>query len=267
MLVVDNVSKRFAGVAAVAGASLKVQQLESVGLVGPNGSGKSTLLNLITGFEKPDGGVVTLNGVPISGRQPWDIAGHGLRRTFQRAEQPTRLSVMELMLLGGNLKAGETVRANIFTPRRVRTEEREAIDRARALLTRLQLDQLADHPGGKLSGGQQKLLALGMVLMSQPQVVLLDEPTAGVNPALRVRLAEHLRQLQSEGLTILVVEHDMRFVADTCDRVYVLDKGTVLTTCAPSELASNPEVLEAYLGKAGRMLPSLANNPKEASDQ
>lgn len=268
MLVVDDIAKRFAGIAAVAGASLTVHQGESVGLVGPNGSGKSTLLNVISGFDKPDSGVVTLNGHTLTGRQPWDIAGYGLRRTFQRADQPAGLSVMEVMLLGANLRFGSTVRANIFTPRRVRQEEREAIAHARTLLVRLKLDQLADHPAGKLSGGQQKLLALGTVLMSRPQVILLDEPTAGVNPTLRVQLAEQLRSLQAEGLTILTVEHDMRFVADTCDRVYVLDKGAVLTNCAPHELASNPRVLEAYLGKAGRLLRSASTTTaNEEADQ
>jgi len=251
MLVVDNVSKRFAGVAAVAGASLKVATARIRRTGGPNGSGKSTLLNLITGFEKAGRRSgdpqrrAHLRQTTLGHRRARSASHLSARRTANAAQRHGTDVARRQPQSWGNGAC-----QHLYTAPGAYRGTRG--DRpARALLTRLQLDQLADHPGGKLSGGQQKLLALGMVLMSQPQVVLLDEPTAGVNPALRVRLAEHLRQLQSEGLTILVVEHDMRFVADTCDRVYVLDKGTVLTTCAPSELASNPEVLEAYLGKAG----------------
>ncbi|WP_456695061.1 ABC transporter ATP-binding protein [Aeromicrobium sp. P5_D10] len=252
MLHVDRIHKKFAGLVALDGASLQVEQGESVGLVGPNGSGKSTLLNVITGFERPDDGTVTLGGRDITKKEPWAVADHGVRRTFQHANQPTRMTVMELMLAGGRLPVGQSMFGSIFTPGRVRREQDEALEKAWSILRRVKLDALANHPGGKISGGQQKLLGLGMALMADPKLLLLDEPTAGVNPALRVQLAEHLRDLQAEGVTVLTIEHDMRFIADVCDRVYVLDKGSVLTTCRPGELASHPEVLEAYLGRSGR---------------
>lgn len=267
MLVVDEITKRFAGVAALNGASVQVEAGESVGLVGPNGSGKSTLLNVISGFEQPDAGTVQLAGRDVTKKEPWTVARLGLVRTFQVAQLPTRISVMDLMLVGGQLNRGEKVRHALLGRRGLRAEEQIATAKAWGILERLNLDGLASHPGGKLSGGQQKLLSLGMALMSDPRILLLDEPTAGVNPSLRLEIAEHLRELQTEGVTLLIVEHDMRFIADTCDRVYVLDRGKVITNCAPSELAENPEVLEAYLGRSGRASMDAATRGQSDQEQ
>lgn len=267
MLVVDEITKRFAGVAALNGASVGVEAGESVGLVGPNGSGKSTLLNVISGFEQPDAGTVQLTGKDVTNNEPWTVARLGLVRTFQVAQLPTRISVMDLMLVGGRLERGETVRHALLGRRSLHAEEKAATARAWDILERLKLDALASHPGGKLSGGQQKLLSLGMALMGDPKILLLDEPTAGVNPSLRLEIAEHLRDLQAEGVTLLIVEHDMRFIADTCDRVYVLDRGKVITNCAPSELADHPEVLEAYLGRSGRVSMDSATRGQTNQEQ
>jgi branched-chain amino acid transport system ATP-binding protein len=265
MLVVDRVRKHFAGVAALDGASIEVAAGESVGLVGPNGSGKSTLLNVASGFEKPDEGSVRLLGSDVTGKEPWDVAQLGLVRTFQHANLPTKMSVMDLMLVGGQLARGETIRHSLFTWGRVRDEEAHATDKAWAILERIKLDNLASHPGGKLSGGQQKLLSLGMALMGDPKILMLDEPTAGVNPTLRLQLAEHLRTLQGEGVTLLTVEHDMRFITDVCDRVYVLDRGQMIASCVPSELSDHPEVLEAYLGRSGSKAVAVSAEKKESS--
>lgn len=251
MLIADAIKKSFAGVAALNGAALQVRPGESVGLVGPNGSGKSTLLNVISGFEVPEDGQVTLNGHDITGKEPWTVSRQGLVRTFQIAQLPTQMSVFDLMLTGGRMPRGETVRHALLDWRAKRAEEQIAKDKAQSILERLGLSALAGHPGGKLSGGQQKLLSLGMALMGDPEVLLLDEPTAGVNPTLRGEIAEHLRTLQASGSTLLIVEHDMRFIADTCDRVYVLDRGRMIADCPPSELAEHPQVLEAYLGRSG----------------
>jgi branched-chain amino acid transport system ATP-binding protein len=248
MLVVEGIRRQFAGIVAVDDASIEVNAGESVGLVGPNGSGKSTLLNIVSGFESADRGRVTFDGRDLVGSDPWDVASCGLRRTFQHANLPARMSVMELMLAGHELPRGRTLRHALFDRAGLRREERGALDKAWTNLRRLRLDDLANHPAGKLSGGQQKLLSLGMALMGDPVLLMLDEPTAGVNPSLRVQLAEHLRELQRQGMTLLTIEHDMRFIADTCDRVYVLDKGRLVTCCPPSELHEHPEVLEAYLG-------------------
>jgi branched-chain amino acid transport system ATP-binding protein len=265
MLVVDGISKHFAGVAALDGASIAVEAGESVGLVGPNGSGKSTLLNVASGFETPDEGTVRLIDEDVTGQEPWDVAKRGLVRTFQHANMPTKMSVMDLMLVGGQLARGATIRHSLFSWGRVREEEADATDKAWAILERIKLDKLASHPGGKLSGGQQKLLSLGMALMGDPKILMLDEPTAGVNPTLRVQLAEHLRKLQAEGVTLLTVEHDMRFIADVCDRVYVLDRGRMIASCKPSELSDHPEVLEAYLGRSGSKAVANSARKKESS--
>jgi branched-chain amino acid transport system ATP-binding protein len=264
MLVVDGIKKHFAGIAALDDVSIEVRERESVGLVGPNGSGKSTLLNVISGFDKPDQGRVRLLGEEVTGNEPWDVAGRGLVRTFQHANLPTRMSVMDLMLVGGRLARGETIRHSLFTWREVRKEEADATEKAWSILERIKLETLASHPGGKLSGGQQKLLSLGMALMGDPKILLLDEPTAGVNPTLRVELAEHLRALQAQGVTLLTVEHDMRFISEVCDRVYVLDRGRMIASCAPSELSDHPEVLEAYLGRSGSKAVAASANRKEA---
>jgi branched-chain amino acid transport system ATP-binding protein len=263
MLVVEEVRKHFAGIAALDGASIEVRAGESVGLVGPNGSGKSTLLNVASGFETPDDGRVRLLDQDVTGDEPWDVAKLGLVRTFQHANLPTKMSVIDLMLAGGQLTRGETVRHSLFSRKQVREEEAEATDKAWSILERIKLDNLASHPGGKLSGGQQKLLSLGMALMGDPKILLLDEPTAGVNPSLRVQLAEHLRKLQAEGVTLLTVEHDMRFIADVCDRVYVLDRGRMITSCTPAELSDHPEVLEAYLGRSGSRAVNASADRKE----
>lgn len=263
MLVVEDIRKHFAGIAALDGASIEVYAGESVGLVGPNGSGKSTLLNVASGFETPESGRVMLEGTDVTGNEPWDVARLGLVRTFQHANLPTKMSVMDLMLVGGQLPRGATIRHSLLNRKRVRQEESEATDKAWTILERIKLDSLANHPGGKLSGGQQKLLSLGMALMGNPKILMLDEPTAGVNPSLRVQLAEHLRALQADGVTVLTVEHDMRFISDTCDRVYVLERGRVIASCTPSELAEHPEVLEAYLGRSGSKAVSAGAERKE----
>ena len=249
MLAASGISKHFAGISALDGVDMEVARGEIVGLVGPNGSGKSTLLAILSGFQRPSAGTVTFEGKRIDGMRPWDVAKLGVQRIFQLPSQPERLTVLEMMLLGVRMDRGGTIRGSLFSRRTVAREQREGIVRARVLLDELTLLPLQDHAAGMLSGGQQKLLALGVALMGEPGVLLLDEPTAGVHSHLKRALVERLRALHASGTTLVVVEHDMGFVADLCERVYVLDKGQVVTCCAPSELIDNPRVVEAYLGK------------------
>ena len=256
MLRAEHVRKHYAGVVALADASLAVGAGEVVGLIGPNGSGKSTLLNVLSGFTRPDGGTVHFGDQRVDGLAPHRIARLGMRRTFQLAAQPRRMTVLEVMLTGAQPRAGARVRDSLLRPRRTGLEERVALTRARELLDELTLLDLQDHAAGTLSGGQQKLLSIGAVLMSDPPLLLLDEPTAGVNAVLRQSLLTRLLALRDRGTTLVVVEHDMAFVGELCGRTVVLDKGEVVADCAPSELAANPRVVEAYLGAPAQRAPA-----------
>ncbi|MEN3283376.1 MAG: hypothetical protein V7607_4516 [Solirubrobacteraceae bacterium] len=250
MLEATGVRKRFGGLIALDDVALRIDEGEIVGLVGPNGSGKSTLLNVLTGFARPDAGDVLLRGTSIAGRPPWEISRLGVRRTFQLARQPARMSVIETMVAGRRLPAGESFLTALTRPRRVRHEAADAAQRARELLEELQLASHELGAAAQLSGGQQKLLSLGVALMGEPDLLLLDEPTAGVNPTLRRRLAGRLHAIRDAGTTLLIVEHDMQFIARMCDRVYVLDKGRVIACCRPHELSADERVVQAYLGTA-----------------
>jgi branched-chain amino acid transport system ATP-binding protein len=252
VLVAERIEKHFAGLTALAGVDLEVHPGEIVGLVGPNGSGKSTLLGVLSGFVRPDAGYVMLHDRRIDRLRPWAIAALGVQRTFQLPAQPQRMTVLETMLAGADLPLGATMWGSLFRPRRVAEEQRAAVQRARELLRELTLLELEHEAAGSLSGGQQKLLALGVALMRKPTLLLLDEPTAGVHPRLRNTLVERLRALHAAGTALVIVEHDMGFVSELCERVYVLDKGSVVTCCAPSELASDPRVVDAYLGSRRR---------------
>jgi|SRR5215211_363410 len=263
MLSAEGVSKHFSGLAALQGVDMEISSGELVGLVGPNGSGKSTLLNALSGFIRPDAGIVTFHGERIERRRPWDIAKRGLQRTFQLPAQPQRMTVLEVMLTGADLPRGASLTQSLLRPRRVRAEQAEAIERARGLLDELTLLELEHHAAGSLSGGQQKLLALGVALMSDPDLLLLDEPTAGVNRSLRRALMSRLRAVNDAGTALMIVEHDIGFVSELCARVYVLNKGEVLTSCEPAELAGDPRVVEAYLGTRKRR-PRPAATSREA---
>jgi branched-chain amino acid transport system ATP-binding protein len=234
ILETSGLSCSFGPVKAVDGVSLRVEIGSAVAVVGPNGSGKSTLLNAISGFVTPDAGTVTVAGKRVEAATPWRIARQGVRRTFQHANLPTRMTVLELLVTAAG-------------PAR---ESREAVEAARRILDRLELPHMEEHRAGELSGGQQKLVALGAALMGNPRLLLLDEPMAGVNPALRTKLAVRLRELQADGMTILLVEQDMKFVARACDSVFVLDRGAVVAHSTPQDLATNDAVRQAYLGTA-----------------
>lgn len=261
MLRAEGVEKEFAGIHALAGASLEVSPGEVVGLVGPNGSGKSTLLNAMSGFMRPDSGEITFEGRRIERMKPWRVAKLGLQRTFQLPQMPEKMTVLEVMLTGAHLPLGDSTWASLLRPGAVAAEQRAAVTKAQAMLDELTLLPLEHHPAAMISGGQQKLLTLGAALMGSPRMLLLDEPTAGVNPTLRHVLVDRLRKVHAAGTALVIVEHDMGFVADLCERCYVLDKGAVITCCAPSELASDQRVVEAYLGtkafgkKAGQPAP------------
>lgn len=265
MLVVEGITKRFAGLKALDDVALSISEHEIVGLLGPNGSGKSTLLAVMSGFLRPDAGQVTFAGHRIDHTQPWDIAQLGLRRTFQLPRQPRGMTVLEVMLSGAKLPVGARASSGLFRPRAMAAEQRAAVDRARALLDELTLLRLEHEPAGTLSGGQQKLLSIGAALMTEPRMLLLDEPTAGVHSSLRNVLTDRLRKVRDAGTALVIVEHDMGFVRQLCERAYVLDKGSVITSCAPSELASDPRVVEAYLGSGAGTSPAGSRGTAQLS--
>lgn len=239
-LAVEAVRKRFGGVEALAGCSLDIEEGSVTGIIGPNGSGKTTLFNVISGFVPPDSGVVRLRDRAIHGLPPEQIYGLGLGRTFQQVRIFPRLSVLENVLVA-------SARCSLARAMFQRTGGRER-ERSLALLHFLGIDGLRDAPAGSLSFGQKKLLEIATILVGEPRVILLDEPAGGVNPTMAAQLAGRIRALNRQGVTFLIVEHNMEFVMGLCDRIVVMARGRVIAEGRPEEVRANPEVLEAYLG-------------------
>jgi neutral amino acid transport system ATP-binding protein len=240
MLEVEGLSKRFGGVTAVDGCSLSIELGGITGLIGPNGSGKTTVFNLITGFITPDSGDVRFNGRSIAGLGPNRIYGLGIGRTFQLARIFPRLTALENMLV--------PVRRSGLRALFSRGEWHDEKARAMDTLTAMEIGHVAGLLGGSLSYGQRKLLELAAVMMARPQLVLLDEPAGGVNPALVERIGEHIVELNRQGVTFLLVEHNMPFVMGLCHEVIVLHRGAVLARGGPEAVRADTAVLDAYLG-------------------
>ncbi|HKJ95348.1 MAG TPA: ABC transporter ATP-binding protein [Gammaproteobacteria bacterium] len=248
LLELKNVSKSFGGLRALQNVSLTVERGQIYGLIGPNGSGKTTLLNCVSGFLRPDAGQILFDGRPIQGLPPDDVARGGLCRTFQLTLNPTRMTVMENMLLGGRAQLGERLLNAVGRAAAVRRQEAANEERARELLSLVKLDRHVNEYAGSLSGGQKKLLALAQILMADPKLILLDEPVAGVNPKLIEDIIEIVLRLRDDGRNFLIIEHNMRAVRDLCDEVCVLDAGQVLAIGEPHETLAREDVLHAYLG-------------------
>jgi neutral amino acid transport system ATP-binding protein len=239
LLSVQDVTKVFGGVRAVDGTSLTVKEGTITALIGPNGSGKTTLFNIITGYLKADSGRVEFDDEDVTGSDPGRLYRQGLSRTFQQARIFPQLTVQENLVIAGGYGWRK-----LFSSR-VGREDRE---RAASLLEEFRLDRVADLFASELSYGQRKLLEFAAVLMSEPRLVLLDEPTAGVNPVLIETMERHVRERNAAGITFLIVEHDMTFVMRLCDPVIVLDAGKPIFTGEPSVVQNNALVLNAYLG-------------------
>ena len=240
LLEISNLGKRFGGVVAVDQCSLSVAAGSITGLIGPNGSGKTTVFNLVTGFIPRDSGDVVFKSQSIAGLPPDQIYGLGIGRTFQLARIFPRLTTLENMLVPVR-RAGWRA---LLSQRQWSHEQ----DRAMEMLESMDISQVAGTLGGALSYGQRKLLELAAVMMARPELVLLDEPAGGVNPVVLERIAEHIRQLNGQGVTFLLVEHNMGFVMKLCDEVVVLHQGRVIASGKTHEVRVNPAVLDAYLG-------------------
>jgi branched-chain amino acid transport system ATP-binding protein len=249
-LQVEGLRKSFGGITAVDDASFQVERGSLTGLIGPNGAGKSTTFNLITGMIEPDAGTVTFDGEDITGLEPHAIANRGLVRTFQIARELQEMTVLENMMLAPKGQRGESLWRSVTPGFRddVVGQERDLLNRVWNVLEFFDIDHIAEEYAGNLSGGQRKLLELARALLTDPDVLLLDEPFAGVNPSLEKRLLEHIHELREQGYTFLLVEHDMDLIMENCERVIVLHQGQILTDGTPAEIQANEEVIEAYLG-------------------
>jgi branched-chain amino acid transport system ATP-binding protein len=247
ILLADNVRKNFGGVVAVDVDHIEVQRGSITALIGPNGAGKTTLFNLLTGFDTPDAGEWRFDGRSLAKVVAHKTASMGMVRTFQLTKSLTKMSVIENMKLGATHQVGERW-WNGLLPFRWKAQEKLIEQRADQLLQRFKLDHMRNEYAGTLSGGQRKLLEMSRALMTNPRLVMLDEPMAGVNPALKQSLNEHIRGLRDDGMTVLFVEHDMDMVHDVSDWVIVMAEGRIIAEGTPDAIAANPAVIEAYLG-------------------
>ncbi len=248
---VENLHKRFGGIVAVDGASFDVEAGSLTGLIGPNGAGKSTTFNCITGALTPTSGKVYFQGEDITGMRPEQIANRGLVRTFQIARALSEMTVLENLMLAPKAQRGEKLWRSVLPGARSNVVEQEAElrDRVWETLELFEIDHLAHEEAGNLSGGQQKLLEMSRAMMTDPDMLLLDEPMAGVNPTLEEKLLDRIHSLREDGYTFLLVEHDMDIIMENCERVIVMHQGEILADGDPEAIRSNEQVIEAYLGE------------------
>ncbi|WP_040163221.1 ABC transporter ATP-binding protein [Microbacterium gorillae] len=247
ILVIDDVTRRFGGLTAVDVDHLEIPRHAITALIGPNGAGKTTLFNLLCGFDKPNTGSWTYDGKNLAGVPSFKVARMGQVRTFQLTKALSLLTVLENMKLGAPNQKGEHFWASFF-PFLWKGQEAEIEARARELLTRFKLDTKEKDFAASLSGGQRKLLDMARALMSDPNLVMLDEPMAGVNPALTQSLLDHILDLKDRGMTVLFVEHDMHMVRHIADWVVVMAEGRVVAEGPPETVMDDPAVVDAYLG-------------------
>ena len=236
ILEVENISKAFGGLKALNGNSFSVEKGSITGLIGPNGSGKTTMFNVITGYEKPDSGTVLFKGEQITGIAPDKVCRLGIGRTFQLVRVFNRLNLIENIQVGSRIMNKEE------------RAQRYSSEKINELLDFVGLQKLAREKAGNLSYGQRKLIELATIIAQEPQVILLDEPAGGINPTLIQMMANRIKEINKQGVTFLVVEHNMDFVMGICDEITVMERGAAIATGAPASIRGNQQVLDAYLG-------------------
>jgi branched-chain amino acid transport system ATP-binding protein len=247
IVVADKVTRQFGGLTAVDVQHLEIPRGAITALIGPNGAGKTTFFNLLTGFDKPNTGTWNFGGKNLAGMPAFKVARLGMIRTFQLTKALGGMTVLENMRLGAGRQSGENIFTAIIRPL-WSNREREITEKAMDLLARFKLDVKSEDYASSLSGGQRKLLEMARALMSEPELVMLDEPMAGVNPALTQSLLHHIKDLKTQGMTVLFVEHDMHMVNEIADWVVVMAEGRIVAEGPPSTVMSDPAVIDAYLG-------------------
>lgn len=247
ILVADNVTRQFGGLTAVDVAHLEIPRGLITALIGPNGAGKTTMFNLLTGFDQPNTGTWSFDGKNLAGVAPYKVARLGMIRTFQLTKSLNLLTVIDNMRLGAQDQPGEGFLKSFLKPI-WKKREAQISERADGLLKRFKLDEKREDYAASLSGGQRKLLEMARALMGKPQLVMLDEPMAGVNPALTQSLLEHIRGLKNDGTTVLFVEHDMHMVRNISDWVIVMAEGKIVAEGPPAQVMKDQAVIDAYLG-------------------
>lgn len=248
LLSVHDVEKSFGGIKAVNGCSLDVEKCMIAGLIGPNGAGKTTLFNLISGFYKPNSGKIYFKGKRIDPLPTFKIAREGMVRTFQITRALSKMTVLENMMLGSKYQSGENIISLLLHPKKVKKQEESIKEKAQYILEFFDLLDLRDEYAGALSGGQKKLLELARALMTDPEMLLLDEPFAGVNPTLAMKLLKHIETLREQGMTFLIIEHDIPMITKISDKIFVMNEGNLIVEGSPEEIKRDERVLDAYLG-------------------
>jgi branched-chain amino acid transport system ATP-binding protein len=265
ILLADGVTRRFGGLTAVDVEHVEIQRGAITALIGPNGAGKTTFFNLLTGFDHPDAGNWTFNDQQLAGMAAYKVARRGMVRTFQLTKALSRLTVIENMRLGATGQTGERFWQALI-PSMWRKQEEKITERADDLLRRFKLDAKRADFAGSLSGGQRKLLEMARALMVAPELVMLDEPMAGVNPALTQSLLGHVKDLREQGMTVLFVEHDMDMVRDISDWVVVMAQGKIVAEGPPDEVMADPAVIDAYLGSHHDAPLSIEEESKQLAE-